>query len=56
MLMKILEIPKYPINFTSQSGKNQSHLVHSEGLVLGVCLEQVSGVSLKQISGVTVRG
>ena len=28
-LIKILGFPKYPINFMSQSGENQSHLVHS---------------------------
>ena len=28
-LIKILRFPKYPVNFMSQSGKNQSHLVHS---------------------------
>ena len=33
-LIKILGFPKYPINFLSQSGKNQSHLVHSDMIYL----------------------
>ena len=33
-LIKILGFPKYPINFISQSGKTQSHLVHSAYVAL----------------------